>query len=161
MYAELLPEGFTPSPRETEADKNGNIQTLNRRLKTRVYLSVRRNDDIGWHLPTVVLKDSETFLDGANRAVKYVAGEDLVLRCLSNCPMGVHVLEYNDEEKERNIGLFGEKTFFLRVQYESGDVGRDEMKQMDNWGWLTREEMVEKITAEKGEETAILYKYML
>jgi large subunit ribosomal protein L46 len=157
----LLPEGFTPAPRETEADKNGDIQTLNRRLKTRVYLSVRRNDDKGWHLPTVSLKESENFLEGATRAVKLVAGEDLVLRCFSNCPMGVHVFEYSDEEKEKNSAFFGEKTFFLRVQYESGDVSMEKMDKMNDWGWLTRDEMVEKITAERGVDAANLYKYML
>eukprot|EP00557_Chaetoceros_sp_GSL56_P008606 CAMPEP_0176492762 /NCGR_PEP_ID=MMETSP0200_2-20121128/9185_1 /TAXON_ID=947934 /ORGANISM="Chaetoceros sp., Strain GSL56" /LENGTH=287 /DNA_ID=CAMNT_0017890373 /DNA_START=151 /DNA_END=1010 /DNA_ORIENTATION=- len=140
----LLPEGFTPAPRETEADKNGVIQTLNRRLKTRVYLSIRKNDHQGWQLPTVSLTENETFLEGAKRAVKMVAGEDLVLRCFTNCPMGVHVAEYSAEAKEKNSGFFGEKTFFLRVQYENGDVNTENMEKMkmNDWGWLTRDEMV-------------------
>lgn len=157
----LLPEGFTPSPRETEADKNGDIQTLNRRLKTRVYLSIHKNDGLGWHLPTVKLNENETFLEGANRAVNTVAGDELVLRCLSNCPMGVNVVEYNEEEKEKNNGFFGEKTFFLRVQYENGDVSKHRMEKMDDWGWLTRDEMVEKVTSDKGVDAATFYKYML
>ncbi len=157
----MLPEGFTPAPRETEADKTGNVQTLDRRLKTRVYLSIRKDDQLGWHLPTVDLNENETFLDGAKRATKSVAGEDLILRCLSNCPMVVDVVEYSDEEKNKNSGIFGEKTFYMRVQYEDGDVEASRIGNMDDWGWLARDEMVEKVSADKGDDAALFYKYML
>lgn len=158
---DLLPEGFTPAPRETEADKSGDIQTLNRQLKTRVYLSIRNNDAQGWHLPTASLKEDETFLDGAKRATEHVAGDELILRCFSNCPMGIDVVEYSDEEKENNGGFFGEKIFYMRVQHEDGDVKTSKVSKMEDWGWLAREEMVEKVTAEKRDEAALFYKYML
>jgi hypothetical protein len=160
-YIDLLPEGFTPAPRETEADKSGDIQTLNRQLKTRVYLSIRNNDAQGWHLPTASLKEDETFLDGAKRATEHVAGDELILRCFSNCPMGIDVVEYSDEEKENNGGFFGEKIFYMRVQHEDGDVKTSKVSKMEDWGWLAREEMVEKVTAEKRDEAALFYKYML
>lgn len=156
---ELLPEGFTPAPRETEADKSGDIQTLNRQLKTRVYFSLEQEN--GWQLPTVALNENESFLDGAKRAVKDIGGGDLSLICLSNCPMGVTVTEYSEEQKA-DSGVFGEKTFYMRVQYDDGDVNKNKLDKLNDWGWLAREEMVEKVSAAgEDENTALFYKYML
>ncbi len=160
----MLPEGFTPAPRITEADKSGEIQTLNRKLTTRLYLSVKPNEEEGWMLPTTLLKldEKETFLDGAKRVTKSVAGNDLTLLCMSNCPMGVDVVEYSEEEKAANgRKVFGEKTFYMRVQYDDGGVNENKMKKMDDWGWLTREEIVEKILEDKGDEASKFYKYLL
>ncbi len=159
----MLPEGFTPAPRITEADKSGDIKTLNRKLNTRVYLSVKPNEEEGWILPTTDLKldEKETFLEGAKRVTKSVAGNDLILLCISNCPMGVDCKEYSEEEKAANGSkVFGEKTFYMRVQYDDGSVNENKMKKMDDWGWLTREEMVENIL-NKGDEASKFYKYLL
>ena len=57
----LLPEGFTPAPRETEADATGNVRTTDRKLKTSVYLTVQDSDTNKWMLPTVTLLPDETF----------------------------------------------------------------------------------------------------
>ena len=171
----MLPEGFTPAPRETEADKSGDIQTLDRQLKTRVYLTIDyiHNDDKGiakaslnsngWQLPSVTLNENETMLEGAKRAIKLIAGESLTLRCFSNCPMGVDVVEYTEEEKQQHGGTyFGEKTFYMRVQHEDGDVKKNTMDdKFEDWGWLSREEMTKKAMDNKGEEAAMFYKYML
>jgi len=172
---DMLPEGFTPAPRETEADKSGDIQTLDRQLKTRVYLTIEniQNDDKGiakaslnsngWQLPSVTLDENETMLEGAKRAIKLIAGESLTLRCFSNCPMGVDVVEYTEEEKQQHGGTyFGEKTFYMRVQHEDGDVKKNTMDdKFEDWGWLSREEMTKKVVDKKGEEAAMFYKYML
>ncbi len=40
IFAALPPPGFTPAPRVTKADEAGNVQTLDRKLKDRVYLVV-------------------------------------------------------------------------------------------------------------------------
>jgi len=172
---EMLPKGFTLAPRETEADKSGFIQTLDRQLKTRVYLSICRDKDDdddaaaattvtakSWELPSVTLNENETFLEGAKRATKAVAGDELKFICLSNCPMGVTVNEYiSEEDKKANEGFFGEKTFFMRVQYDDGDVDKEKVSKFHDWGWLACDEMAEKVSAEKGDDAALFYKYML
>ena len=75
MLSALLPENFKPAPRETKADEDGTINTLDRRLKDRVYLM------IGDCFPTTDLKiskneddrydnDCETLLEAAHRGLK-------------------------------------------------------------------------------------------
>lgn len=157
----MLPEGFTPAPRETEADANGFIQTLDRQLKTRVYLSVRPNDETGWTLPITDVGVGETFLEAAKRLNHEISGENLSINCYSNCPMVVDMLEYSDDMMKSNDGLFGEKIFYMRVQYDDGEVDVKKMKKMSDWGWLGRDEIQDRVKAEKGEERALFYKYML
>mmetsp|Transcript_17523 Transcript_17523/g.26514 ORF Transcript_17523/g.26514 Transcript_17523/m.26514 type:complete len:347 (-) Transcript_17523:120-1160(-) len=157
-----LPEGFTPAPRVTEADKSGDVQTLNRKLNTRVYLSIKPNEDEGWMLPTasINIDKKETFLEGAKRATQMVAGESLELFCPSNCPMGVSAVEYTEEERKANgDSFFGEKTFYMRIQYDDGDVEESSAGKMNDWGWLTRDEMVDKVSG--NDDAATFYKYML
>ena len=154
---EMLPEGFTPAPRVTEADKSGDIRTLNRRLKSRVYLAVK--DDGMWSLPTVTVKDNETLLDAAKRAVADVAGDALELYCPSNCPMAVDLTVYSEDDQAK-LGTFGAKTFFMRVQYDEGEVNEEDNDGRD-YGWLDRDEMTERVREEQGEDAFKFYHYML
>ena len=157
-----LPEGFTPAPRVTEADKSGDVQTLNRKLNTRVYLTIKPNEDEGWMLPTtsINIDKKETILEGAKLATKMVAGDSLELFCPSNCPMGVKTIEYTEEERKANgDAFFGEKTFYMRIQYDDGDVKESSIGKMNDWGWLTRDEMVDKVSG--NDDAVTFYKYML
>lgn len=75
--------------------------------------------------------------------------------------MVVDMIEYNDDMMKENDGFFGEKIFYMRVQYDEGEVDVNKMKKMSDWGWLARDEMQERVKVEKGEESALFYKYML
>jgi hypothetical protein len=169
MY-EQLPEGFELAPRITEEDKNNIIQSTNRKLSQRVYLSIRPNDTIGWSLPTIPLSsDNETtFVQCIQQYMKSnKMYQNLNVNYLSECPMGVDVIPYNDKDHDdvdtEHGKYFGEKVFYMRVQYEDGDVVKDSVdsNKMNNWGWLAREEMVDHVREEKGEDASLFYKYML
>ena len=74
-----LPEHFRPAPRETEADLSGNIHSMHRKLKDRVYFMVqqeeeganKKDENISWTFPTVELKDmeEESLLEAAQRSI--------------------------------------------------------------------------------------------
>lgn len=153
----MLPEGFTPAPRVTEDDKNGNVKSLNRRLATRMYLAIKQ--DGKWALPAVDVKDGETLLDATKRAVVDTAGDRLEFYCPSNCPMGVDMTIYSDDEQKQH-GTFGVKTFFLRVQYDDGVVS-DKISDGRDYAWLDRDEMTQRVKDEQGEDASKLYHYLL
>jgi large subunit ribosomal protein L46 len=155
---EMLPEGFTPAPRVTQADETGNRKTLDRRLKSRVYLAVKDTDN-KWILPTATVKEDETLLDATKRAVSDAAGNELVLYCPSNCPMAVDMTVYS-EENQKKLGVYGIKTFFMRVQYDEGKVNEEDNNGGD-YGWFDRDEMTERVREERGEHASKLYHYML
>lgn len=90
---------FTPAPRETEADATGFLKTRDRELKTRVYLAIKSDAEGNksgprWTLPSAIVRNDETMLQAAQRAVLECAGKDLELWCPGNAPMTVNYRVY-------------------------------------------------------------------
>ena len=150
---EDLPEGFTPAPRETEADRTGDTRTVNRKLKTSIYLVVQKEGD-RWHFPTVDLQEEETLLEAAKRALKEQVGEQLEFWSISNAPCAVDMKAFESPKD----GLYGTKTFFLKLYYDEGEAAT---KNVSDFSWLDRQEMTEKVLQEQGENTSKFYHYLL
>jgi len=168
MLSALLPENFKPAPRETKADEDGTINTLDRRLKDRVYLI------IGDSFPTTDLKiskneddrydnDCETLLEAAHRGLKElnIRGEGkkkgelpIDLYSPSQAPIGVQ-LDVYDEEEQKSTGFYGSKTFFMKVQYDSGKLSGDGV------AWLDRSEIIDRLQADSKEDEAKFFRYLL
>ena len=88
-------------------------------------------------------------------------GKELGLWCPSNAPMTVNFRVYNQNLPEDFRGnYYGEKIFYYRVQYDQGDVNERALKAED-YAWLTRSEVVERVTEERGEHQAKFFHYML
>lgn len=157
LQIEMLPEGYKPAPRETEADATGETKTLERKLKERVYLSVQEKGSNGaWEpFPVTYVNEDETLLDAAKRATSEAVGSNLQLYCPSNCPMAVDMYAYREKRDH-----FGIKTFFLRVQWDDGDADSTAMGVEDH-AWLARDELVDRIKEQRGEVPSKLYHYLL
>ena len=163
VAAKHLPRGFTPAPRETEADETGDVRTLDRRLKTWVYLTVKESvdGDDKWRLPTVeLIGDQETLLDAAKRAIKEKVGDSMDIYYPSNCPMTLDMHVFDEEERAKHGNTYGIKTFFMVVQYDEGTVTQDNINA-DDFAWLEKSELVERIQEQEGEEKSKLYHYLL
>ncbi|OEU13677.1 hypothetical protein FRACYDRAFT_269904 [Fragilariopsis cylindrus CCMP1102] len=160
----LLPENYKPAPRETKADEDGTVSTLERRLKDRVYLMI---DD---SFPTTEIKvstseddkygdDCESLIDAALRGLREqtAGGKDecpLTLYCPSQTPMAVRMDAY-DQDKQESTGCYGTKTFFMKVQYDDGTLGGD------NIAWLDRTEVAQRFVAASKDNEAKFYRYLL
>jgi large subunit ribosomal protein L46 len=153
---------FKPAPRETEADASGDVRTTNRKLKTNIFLTVQdhanSNNDL-WQFPTVDVKENETLLSAAQRAIPEQLGSDIEFWCPSNCPWSVHLTPYTDEER-KVANLYGIKTFFMKLQYDEGDVSTKEMTIKD-FAWLDRQEMADRVNKQQGDHMSKFYYYML
>jgi large subunit ribosomal protein L46 len=158
---DMLPKGFVPAPRVTTADETGDVRTTDRKLKTNVVLAVQdtgHGDEVQWQLPTVPLKEDETLLEAAKRAVKEKVGEEVEFWCPSNAPYAVDMVAF--PEDQRKDGFYGTKTFFIKVQYDRGDVLENTMTVKD-FAWVDRGEMVERVQEERGDYESKFYQYML
>lgn len=145
----LLPDGYRPSPRETESDKSGKKDTVDRKLKDSVYLLIHGK------LPTTFLTENESLLEAAQRAVKESGGQRLELYCPSGAPVAVHLTKNQDGSEP----YFGVKTFFLRLQYDDGPVQANDMSK-NEIAWLDRSEILQ-LHEQNDDEQAKLYKYLL
>lgn len=153
---EQLPKGYVPAPRETEADKTGDVRTTERKLKTSVYLLVEQ--DGVWQMPTVQLGDDETLLDAGKRALSDIVGSSVEYWYLSNAPVAVDMVAFPAED--RKSGLYGTKTFFMKFSYDEGVVSKTELSA-DDFAWLDRGEVVGRVKEAQGDHVAKFYHYLL
>lgn len=149
-FLKSLTKGYTIRDRITESDKTNDIHSLDRKLSTRIYLILPKET---FYFPTTTVKEDETILQAAQRVISEKVGNDLELYCPSNCPMAVDMKLNSDQEE-----FWGEKIFFMRVQRDRGDVLNLEK---DEYAWLDREEVVDKVKNERGEYTSKFYHYLL
>jgi large subunit ribosomal protein L46 len=164
---------FTPAPRETEADATGYVRTRDRKLKTSVFLAVRSDAEGNasgprWTLPSAIASGGGgvTLHDAAKRAVDECAGTGMTLWCPGNAPMAANLRVYNPSlPEEFRGGYYGEKVLYYRVQHDSGDVDAESIVRagggVDDWGWLSKEEIVERVEGERGRHQAKFFRYML
>jgi hypothetical protein len=163
-----LPENFKPAPRVTKADENGTVNTLDRRLKDRVYLmiddsfpitEVGGDGDSDESLLEAALRglgeQISTTTSGKKKKDSATSTLPLDLYCPSQAPLAVK-LDVFEPDKQKSSGFFGTKTFFLKVQYDDGSI-----KGNVDFAWLDRDEIVEKVQGLMGEDDAKLYRYML
>eukprot|EP00542_Grammatophora_oceanica_P000512 CAMPEP_0194060414 /NCGR_PEP_ID=MMETSP0009_2-20130614/71678_1 /TAXON_ID=210454 /ORGANISM="Grammatophora oceanica, Strain CCMP 410" /LENGTH=162 /DNA_ID=CAMNT_0038711323 /DNA_START=88 /DNA_END=576 /DNA_ORIENTATION=- len=160
LYAEQLPEGFTPAPRRTEADQTGDTATHNRKLDERLYLMLpdknrkKTSDDEEdrWVFPTTWIQDEETIFSAAKRTIPSE------IRCWypSNQPCAVDIWSVQDPPE----GYFGIKTFFLKMYLDEGD---DEQINIVNGkhAWLNRGEISEYFGKVHGHNASRFYHYLL
>jgi len=141
-----LPLNFRPAPRETEADHSGRLDTLDRKLKNRVFFLLE-DDQGSWKFPESSVEDGESLQATAERILREQVGKELELYFPSSAPIAVQV------KGEEEGAYFGTKKFFMRVQHDEGNV----VKGIKH-GWLDREEIVGSM---EGDEDSIFYHYLL
>ncbi len=96
-------DAFEAAPAETEADRAGDLSSVNRRLSRPLRLAARvRIGDSGedlwaWDLPTAAWKESEegSLRETAERALSDCCGRQLRARIVGNAPMAFYKETYS------------------------------------------------------------------
>jgi hypothetical protein len=100
---DMLPKGFTPGPRETTADETGDVRTTDENSKPTSFGRSRCGHGDGLWQVDSSLKEDETLLEAAKRAVKEKVGEEVefgvhqILHgygCFSGRPTQGRILRY-------------------------------------------------------------------
>ncbi|GAB5031249.1 39s ribosomal protein mitochondrial [Nannochloropsis oceanica] len=160
--AEILPElPFKLAPRVTKADRLNDRTTLNRALSERLFLLVKGPiTGDRWDLPMAVLgkggKDGRDSMRRTHEAtVGRFLGEKFEAYMPSNAPVGMHWRVPAATAGASSVGaggnVYGEKVFFYRAQHLKGR-GRVVEEGVEEFVWVTREEVGEYLPQETGEE---------
>mmetsp|Transcript_11895 Transcript_11895/g.14860 ORF Transcript_11895/g.14860 Transcript_11895/m.14860 type:complete len:150 (-) Transcript_11895:87-536(-) len=142
--------------------------TVRRKLDERLFLTVRgaphKMGHSYWTLPTSPVLEGESLSDAGMRAVRAGVGKSLELYRLTEMPNAVEMKIYEEKhENQRELmeqGYYGEKLFFLVMEWVGGEVDVEECI-FEDYAWLTKQEMIDRIIADRGQKTATFYKYML
>ncbi|WFD22015.1 hypothetical protein MEQU1_000677 [Malassezia equina] len=130
---------YATMPRETQADAENNVQSLERALDRTLYLVVKRDGATPtWHLPTKALPAERAATDSlhatATEAVTDILGAEMDLWLVSHLPIAV--LPNTTPST---------KTYILKAHILSGTPSPSSGTQ---FAWLTREELQERWLAQ-------------
>lgn len=139
MYQEELSK-FTFGPRETEADRNNDTKSPNRKLDDTLMLVCLQNfgNNDAFCLPQAERNDGESLRQTAERIIKENLGPEIKVHFYGHAPCGFYKYKYSPEEKKESVGV---KTFFYRAAYKSGEINDKKV----NYEWLNEEELKSKM----------------
>ncbi|KAI0781208.1 39S mitochondrial ribosomal protein L46-domain-containing protein [Trametes elegans] len=130
-----------PAPRVHEADKKGDVKSLDRMGERNLYLLVRGKDHAGkvvWRFPQGGLQKNEFLHQAALRDLEAECGVNLDTWIVGKKPIAVHQPSLPESAKK---ALGGELyTFFLKAHILAGQV-RPDGKNVTDFAWLTKEEI--------------------
>ncbi|OAA67448.1 50S ribosomal subunit L30 [Cordyceps fumosorosea ARSEF 2679] len=143
IKAEDLVEAPAPAPRETEADRKGDVRRLDRKLDRTLYLVVKGKD--GWGFPADVLAESENLHVAARRVLDQAAGVNMNTWIVGRVPVA-HLVDAPALAADGAVQEKGRKTFFLRGRIMAGQADlRGNSLGYTDFKWLTREELEEEL----------------
>uniref|UniRef100_A0A182PHS3 Large ribosomal subunit protein mL46 n=1 Tax=Anopheles epiroticus TaxID=199890 RepID=A0A182PHS3_9DIPT len=135
---------FKPAPRVTEADKQNDIRSLDRKLEETLVLLVEQKLGSKSHylLPQGLNKKGESMRQTAERSLKECCGDKLQVTFYGNAPVGFYKYKYPPSVRSE-VGAVGAKVFFFRsvLKDVSKNVGNDKVK----YQWLCQDELQKQL----------------
>jgi len=135
-------------PRESEADKKGDVRSLDRRMDRNLYLLVHGKDQAGkpaWRFPQGGLEQGELLHEAARRDLFAECGDHMDAWVVSRNPIGVHELP----QPAAADAQAAPKTyvFFYKAHILAGQA-RPDGKNVHDFAWLTKEEIESRVDKE-------------
>eukprot|EP00188_Purpureofilum_apyrenoidigerum_P005900 Plantae.Rhodophyta-Purpureofilum_apyrenoidigerum.ctg8253.p1 GENE.Plantae.Rhodophyta-Purpureofilum_apyrenoidigerum.ctg8253~~Plantae.Rhodophyta-Purpureofilum_apyrenoidigerum.ctg8253.p1 ORF type:complete len:327 (-),score=71.07 Plantae.Rhodophyta-Purpureofilum_apyrenoidigerum.ctg8253:29-865(-) len=136
---------FTPSPKETEADRRKDVRSVWRRLDERLYFVFKpKKNTTGFQFPQRLTADNETMRASAKKALKLVAGSSLkCVHHVGHAPLAVYKRVFG-EEQQKKTKAYGAKVFFYPAYIIEGNVRK--LDQGYDFRWLTKAECASQLT---------------
>ncbi|KAG8987467.1 54S ribosomal protein L17 mitochondrial [Tulasnella sp. JGI-2019a] len=124
----LPPESYDkPLPRESEADRTGDVKSLDRNGDRNLYLVVKNG---AWKLPQAVAAPGDALHVAARKQLLQQCGEGMDTWIVGRQPVGF----FEDEEK----------IFFFKAHIFAGQVAKD-ASSMEDFAWLTKQEIANRV----------------
>ncbi|KAJ3482133.1 hypothetical protein NLI96_g7186 [Meripilus lineatus] len=125
-------EEVKPMPRVSEADKTGDVRSLDRNGERNLYLLLRVKDGENsvWRFPQGGIQEGELLHEAAHRDLKSQCGTGMDTWVVSRKPIGVYQSPLNAEDH----------VFFYKAHILAGQVKPDGVNVTD-FAWLTKQEI--------------------
>eukprot|EP00605_Chrysophyceae_sp_TOSAG23-4_P002349 GSChrysophyteH1.ASY1.ANO1.2597.1 assembled CDS len=142
-YDEILASmPFEPASRTTQADIDGDMRSMNRRLDKSSFFIVKRNrSDNSWQFPQGKLnpdKDGDSGRKAAERIIDRAVG-NVHRYFISNAPIGHFCYAYPPEIQEQRK-QYGAKVYYWRCQIIEGSI-KLETRLYKDYAWVARDEL--------------------
>ncbi|KAI0340670.1 50S ribosomal subunit L30 [Trametopsis cervina] len=129
--------------REHEADRTGNVQSLDRQGERNVYLLVLAKDEAGkqtWRFPQAPVKVQENLFQSVQNYLRSPFGVGMDTWVVSRNPIGV----YSAPAVQKSQDDLRNTLFFYKAHILAGQVRPDGQDVLD-FAWLTKEEIQTRV----------------
>ncbi|XP_033023457.1 39S ribosomal protein L46, mitochondrial [Lacerta agilis] len=132
---------FNPAPRITEADKENDRTSLNRKLDQNLLLLVKQKlgDQDVWLLPQTEWQEGETLRATAERALASLSGSHTEAKFLGNAPCGFY--KYKFPKAAQTEGGTGAKVFFFKALLQGSHLPLASEKV--DYVWVSKGELAD------------------
>ncbi|KAK9473909.1 mitochondrial 54S ribosomal protein mL46 [Dipodascopsis tothii] len=141
----ILYRKIVPNSRETEADRKGDLTSLERRLDRTLYLLVKKDRaDNAWKFPAtdVNYTAKESILAATERCLEQYGGENMDTWVVSRVPAAVYKYKY------RGGDFTDAKVFYMKSHIFAGQFVPQQGTDVVEHAWLTKEEIKERVHPE-------------
>ncbi|KTW29216.1 hypothetical protein T552_01172 [Pneumocystis carinii B80] len=130
-------------PRETEADRQGDLRSLERKLDKTLYLLVKKpREEHCWQFPQGVVTDDDFLHTAAQRSLYEFCGNNMNVWYVGHVPIGNGKYKYPKGYSDK---FYGAKIFFIKARIMAGHVKLDGKTVVD-WLWVTKNEIKQYVS---------------
>ncbi|OBZ75207.1 54S ribosomal protein L17, mitochondrial [Grifola frondosa] len=134
-----------PMPRITEADRTGDVKSLDRMGERNLYLLLLGKDHTGkqtWRFPYGDLKEHELLHEAAERDLEAECGTMMDTWIVSRNPIGVYQPPLPADAAKKSLAQT--HLFFYKAHILAGQV-RPDGKNITDFAWLTKQEIQPRV----------------
>ncbi|POY72819.1 NUDIX hydrolase [Rhodotorula taiwanensis] len=135
--------------RETEADKQGDVRSLERKQDRTLYLLLqKKRADHAWQFPQGGVEGTESLVDAAQRELLEETGPNVDVWPVGRVPAGAFSYPFPPAHKKKFPDFDSARVFFMPMRMIRGQAVPNQKEGIVDFAWLTKEEVKDKVSAE-------------
>ncbi|GAA6030717.1 hypothetical protein JCM8097_006286 [Rhodosporidiobolus ruineniae] len=133
-------------PRETEADRTGDVKSLERRADRTLYLLLKKKrDQHAWQFPQGAVEANESLVSAAQRELLEEVGNNVDVWPVGKVPAGAMEYQFPKEHVKKFPGKEAARVFFMPMRMIRGQAVPNQKEGIVDFAWLTKEEVKDKV----------------
>ncbi|GAA5844112.1 hypothetical protein JCM5353_001092 [Sporobolomyces roseus] len=133
--------------KETEADKKGDVKSLERKADRTVYLLLKKKrSQHQWQFPQGGVEGDESLVEAARRELVEETGPNMDVWSVGRVPAGAYSYPFPAEHIKKNPGKESARVFFMPMRVVRGQAVPNQKEGLVDYAWLTKEEIKEKVS---------------
>ncbi|BGP44080.1 hypothetical protein JCM10450v2_008297 [Rhodotorula kratochvilovae] len=135
--------------RETEADRTGDVKSLERKADRTLYLLLKKKrDEHAWQFPQGGVEADESLVEAAHRELLEETGPNVDAWPVGRVPAGALEYAFPQAHRKKFPQHEGARVFFMPMRMVRGQAVPNQKEGLVDFAWLTKEEVKDKVSAE-------------
>ncbi|KPV72839.1 uncharacterized protein RHOBADRAFT_55515 [Rhodotorula graminis WP1] len=134
---------------ETEADRKGDLRSLERRADRTLYLLLKKKrDQHAWQFPQGAVDGTESLVDAAHRELVEETGPNVDAWPVGRVPASALEYPFPPEHRKKFPQHEAARVFFMPMRIVRGQPVPNAKEGIVDFAWLTKEEVKDKVSTE-------------